>query len=98
MKKKMDALQRVEALQRGLKRGFKAAAAAMRSQKYSAADKPVRCLHCGNETFEQATALLNTAGLSFLNLDWANRSATTLVCTECGHVQWFLKAPEKRVG
>lgn len=80
-----------------LRRGLKAAAAAMESRKYSVAEKPVRCPHCGSETFDQATALLNTAGMSFLNLDWANRSATTLICTECGHVQWFVKTPDKRI-
>lgn len=36
-----------------------------------------------------------TAGLSFLNLDWANRSAATLACTNCGLIEWFLADPEE---
>jgi len=87
MKRKVDALRR----------GLKAAGAAMQSRKYSLAGKPIRCHHCHGETFDSATALLNTAGMTLLNLDWANRSATTLVCQECGHVQWFLKTPDKRI-
>ncbi len=38
---------------------------------------------------------LNTAGMTFLDLDWANRSATTLTCAECGRLQWFLQRPER---
>jgi hypothetical protein len=37
----------------------------------------------------------NTAGLTFLNLDWANRSAATLTCTACGRIEWFLADPEE---
>ena len=81
-----------------VRRGLKAASAAMKSRKYSVADKPVLCPHCAGEEFDEATALLNTTGLTLLGLDWANRSATTLVCIECGHVQWFLKSPTKRIG
>jgi hypothetical protein len=50
MKKTMDAMRR----------GLKAARAAMKSRKYSVADKPVRCPHCAGEEFDEATALLNT--------------------------------------
>lgn len=87
MKKTMDAMRR----------GLKAARAAMKSRKYSAADKPVRCPHCAGEEFDEATALLNTTGMTLLGLDWANRSATTLICTRCTYVQWFLKCPDKRI-
>ena len=85
--------KRLEAIGRGLK----AAKTYMQSRKYSVANKPVRCTHCSGETFEQGSALLNTSGMTFLHLDWANKSATTLVCTECGKLEWFLKTPEKRV-
>ena len=36
-----------------------------------------------------------TAGLTFFNLDWANRSAATLTCTSCGRIEWFLADPEE---
>lgn len=57
---------------------------------YEAAGRQVECAHCGSVDFEQSTAQLNTAGLTFLGLDWANRNATILVCKECGHIEWFL--------
>ncbi len=58
--------------------------------RYAAAGKAVVCPHCSRDTFHRGTALLNTAGLSFLDLDWLNRSATTLACARCGLIQWFL--------
>ncbi|MCX6152024.1 MAG: hypothetical protein NTX22_15975 [Ignavibacteriales bacterium] len=56
--------------------------------------KKITCQHCGGEKFEKGSALLNTAGLTFLDLDWANRSATILICTSCTKIQWFLKEPD----
>ena len=61
---------------------------------YSAevAGRQVTCSHCGCTEFEQSHAQLNTAGLTFLDLDWANRSATIYICKNCGHIEWFLQA------
>lgn len=39
---------------------------------------------------------LGAFGLTFLNLDWANRSAATLACVGCGRLAWFLADPEER--
>lgn len=58
--------------------------------QYEIAGHIVTCSHCGGEEFDERSAQLNTAGLSFLDLDWANRSATVLVCKHCGHLEWFL--------
>lgn len=57
---------------------------------YEVAGRTVTCPHCGGETFDERSALLNTAGLTFLDLDWANRQAVLLVCAACGRIQWFL--------
>ena len=57
---------------------------------YEIAGHSVVCSHCGSEHFEGSTAQLNTAGLTFLNLDWANRNATILICKTCGHIEWFV--------
>lgn len=57
---------------------------------YQIADKQVVCSHCGGAEFEETPAQLNTAGLTFLGLDWANRSARVLVCKNCHHLEWFL--------
>jgi hypothetical protein len=43
--------------------------------------------------FAPAGALLNTRVRSAFNLDWADPSATILVCAECGRVEWFVSEP-----
>jgi hypothetical protein len=48
------------------------------------------CPICRNKYFWTRKAQLNTAVASFFNLDWANRSATCFVCSECTHISWFL--------
>ena len=61
---------------------------------YVVAGRPVRCSHCDHEKFVPGRALLNTAGRTFLKLDWADPSASILVCAECGHIEWFAQAPD----
>lgn len=86
-----------------MKRFFSAVAAGAKAfgsgsdgDTFEVAGKPVRCPHCGGDRFIEGRAQLNTAGLSFLNLDWANRSAATLACVGCGRLEWFLADPEER--
>jgi len=55
----------------------------------------VTCSHCDTTLFLTREVLLNTAGLTFLNLGWANEGATVLVCEQCGKLEWFLSEPEK---
>lgn len=83
-----------------MKRLFKAVAAAAKSfgsgRRFEVAGKAVRCFHCRGEHFIEGSAQLNTAGLTFFGLDWANRSATTLACVTCGRIEWFLTNPDVR--
>ena len=74
---------------------FKRAYAGDDTQRYRVAGKEVRCPHCEEKNFDTGSALLNTAGATFLGLDWADRSAHVLICTTCGHVEWFLQKPER---
>ncbi|EHF02941.1 hypothetical protein HMPREF1008_00586 [Olsenella sp. oral taxon 809 str. F0356] len=60
-----------------------------RARPVSIAGKAVVCPHCGGTRFLEGKAQLNTAGMSFLNLDWLNRSVTVLECAHCGRIQWF---------
>lgn len=53
----------------------------------------VRCQHCAYDQFLERKALLNTAGLTFFNLEWANQSARLLVCARCGFLHWFVPSP-----
>ena len=50
----------------------------------------LRCPICNNEFFWTRGAQMNTAIASFFDLDWANRTATCFVCSECTHISWFL--------
>jgi len=34
---------------------------------------------------------MNTPGLTFFGVEWANKQAENLVCASCGHVLWFLR-------
>ncbi len=56
---------------------------------YERAGKPVACSHCGGTGFEKSSALLNSRGLTFLDLDWANAEADLFICKRCGHIEWF---------
>jgi predicted nucleic-acid-binding Zn-ribbon protein len=80
---------------KAVKAGGKAMGEYPAGERYQVAGKAVSCGHCGGDRFVEGRAQLNTAGLSFLNLDWANRSAATLTCTSCGRIEWFLADPEE---
>jgi len=74
---------------------YQRARAGDETHHYSVAGTQVRCPHCGGEDFDAGRALLNTPGMTFLRLDWANRDADVLICMNCGHVDWFMKVPER---
>jgi hypothetical protein len=78
-----------------VKRGLEAMGEAPTGERYSVAGRSVSCGHCQHDHFVEGRAQLNTAGMTFLNLDWANRSAATLTCTACGRIEWFLADPEE---
>jgi len=48
------------------------------------------CQYCNHNMFFTRKAQLNTAGMSLLDMDWANKSATCYVCEQCGYIHWFL--------
>jgi len=81
----------------GLKRGAESLIEGRRPSAYLAGGRKVSCPHCGEDRFLEGRSLLNTPGMTFMNLDWANKQATTLACGRCGLVQWFAAAPT-RVG
>lgn len=51
----------------------------------------LECVICKNSLFWTRTTLMNTKGMTFFNLDWANKNATNYVCDNCGYVHWFLE-------
>ena len=79
---------------KNISNAFKQAAKAMgQGQRYSIANKQIKCPHCGNVTFSSGEAQLNTAWRTFLDMDWLDESATVLVCKKCSRIQWFGKKP-----
>jgi DNA-directed RNA polymerase subunit RPC12/RpoP len=57
--------------------------------KVTIAGHPLQCPHCQHNTFFERSWQLNTSGMTFLNLDWLNSSATNYVCSRCGRIEWF---------
>lgn len=47
------------------------------------------CPVCGSPYFWERETQLNTTGMTFLGLDWANTNATNYVCDHCGYMFWF---------
>lgn len=50
----------------------------------------LKCPICTCNKFWTRKAQLNTSTASFFGFDWANRSATCFVCSECTYIYWFL--------
>jgi len=80
---------------KALRRAAKATVGALGPDSFTVEGKKVICNHCGKNEFTEGSAQLNTAGMSFVGLDWANKSAYTLLCANCGHIEWFMQNPER---
>lgn len=50
----------------------------------------LRCEICHHGRFYSREGKIQTTAMTFFDLDWANASATCLVCERCGYVHWFL--------
>jgi predicted nucleic-acid-binding Zn-ribbon protein len=79
----------------GFIKNFKKGYEGIARSEFELCGAKITCSHCGSSFFEQSEAQLNTAGLTFLGLDWANKTATTLICSSCGKLEWFLSRPEE---
>ncbi len=53
--------------------------------------KKLKCNVCEHDQFTYRPSQLNTAGMSMLGLDWANKTAHCYVCKNCTHIHWFLE-------
>ncbi|MCL2817446.1 MAG: hypothetical protein FWD39_03540 [Clostridiales bacterium] len=52
-------------------------------------DKELVCPVCSSTDFWERKTQLNTAEMTFLGLDWANKDAINYVCGHCGYMFWF---------
>ena len=80
---------------KALKRAAKATTDSLGPGQYAVDAKKVTCPHCGNQEFSEGSAQLNTAGMTFIGFDWANKSAHTLLCSKCGRIEWFMQNPKR---
>jgi hypothetical protein len=60
------------------------------TERFVANGIQLECTICKGKLFWTRQTLMNTVGMSFLNLDWANKNATNYICNNCGYVHWFL--------
>lgn len=51
--------------------------------------KRIACPLCANTEFVARKIMLNTRKLTFFNLDFLNKTATTYKCLRCSHLLWF---------
>ena len=58
--------------------------------RHKIAGNILECPVCGHSEFWLRKTLMNTPGLTFFGLEWANKTASNYVCNSCGHVLWFL--------
>ena len=55
----------------------------------------LECPVCGKDRFYQREGLLNTRGMTLIDLDWANPRADCYICENCLHILWFFGQDEK---
>jgi hypothetical protein len=48
------------------------------------------CQVCGGLRFLQREIKMTTTGMTFFDLDWANKSADGAICLRCGFVHTFM--------
>lgn len=48
------------------------------------------CLVCEGREFASREIKLNTTGMEFFDLGWANRSSLGVICVSCGYVHEFV--------
>ena len=53
--------------------------------------KPLICPVCGHNEFWRRQTLMNTPGMTFFGVEWANKRADNLICDACGYIYWFFK-------
>ena len=59
-------------------------------KEYKIQGKKLVCPVCQSTKFWTRETLMNTSGMTFFGVEWANRKATNFVCDKCGYVYWFL--------
>lgn len=61
---------------------------------YNNMGKKITCPNCGNDKFEVRDVLLNTTAMTFFGFDWANKTASALICNKCSRIEWYFNPPQ----
>ncbi|WP_343218196.1 zinc ribbon domain-containing protein [Haloferula helveola] len=82
----------------GIGAGLKAVAKSLvtPATRFQVGDNPLLCPICRHDEFDRREMLMNTSGMSFMNMDWLNSSACALVCQKCKHIELFAETPSER--
>lgn len=48
------------------------------------------CHVCAGLVFERREIKMTTTGMTFMDLDWLNKSAEGVICVRCGYVHTFM--------
>jgi predicted nucleic-acid-binding Zn-ribbon protein len=82
----------------GIGAGLKAVAKSIvtPTTQYCVGDISLTCPVCGHDKFDRREMLINTSGMTFLNMDWLNSSACALVCQKCKRIELFAETPSAR--
>jgi C4-type Zn-finger protein len=59
------------------------------SRRQTVSGKKLSCPVCNHDMFWSRETLMNTPGMTFFGLEWANKKATNYICDKCGYVFWF---------
>lgn len=59
------------------------------ARRASVLGRPLGCVVCQGDAFYSREIKLQTTGMTFFDLDWANESAEGVVCLACGYVHTF---------
>jgi len=63
---------------------------------YELAGVKIVCSHCGKDEFNESEAQLNpTMTSALLGVDY--KKVYTLICTECGFLQWMIQPPHRQL-
>jgi predicted nucleic-acid-binding Zn-ribbon protein len=60
------------------------------AKHYQIKGHTLECPVCKNNTFWTRKTLMNTKGMTFFKVEWANKEADNYVCDNCGYVSWFI--------
>jgi DNA-directed RNA polymerase subunit RPC12/RpoP len=76
-------------------KGMVQGAGTVEPAEYVAANKLIRCAHCGGTRFFATRVSFHTAADSLVKLEWLAKEVHVLICGTCTRLDYFYAAPEQ---